>query len=115
MRGGSELLFILLITGIISSFAFKGIIQKDLSKAEFFIRSARTKSLLTSEKISLQVRNKTLISSSGQRLKLKKDARINTQRRRLEFYVSGAASPGSLLIDGCRIVVSLRGRIRKIC
>jgi len=115
VRGGSELLFILLITGIISSFAFKGIIQKDLSKAEFFVRSSRTRSLLTSEKFSLQVRNKTLISSSGQRLKLKKDARINTRRRRLEFYVSGAASPGSLLIDGCRIVVSLRGRIRKIC
>lgn len=115
MRGGSELLFILLITGIISSFAFKGIIQKDLSKAEYFIRSARTKSLLISEKISLQIRNRTLISSSGQRLKLKKDGRINTPRRRLEFYVSGAASPGSLIIEGCRIVVSLRGRIRKVC
>lgn len=115
MRGGSELLFILLITGIISSFAFRGIIGKDLPKAEFFIRSARTKSLFRAEKVSLQIRNKSLISSLGQRLKLKKDARINTGRRRLEFYVSGAASPGSLLIDGCRIVVSLRGRIRNVC
>jgi hypothetical protein len=117
VRGASvlELLVILLISGIVSGLAIKKVTLSDGTAAEFFVKTARTESLLRAQKISLQIRNKHLVSSTGQKLKLKNQARINTPRRRLEFYVSGAASPGSLIIGDCRVVVSLRARVRRLC
>lgn len=117
MRGASaiELLVVILISGILSGLAIEKITLNDGPAAEFFVKTARTESLLRAQKISLQIRNKHLVSSTGQTLKLKDQARINTPRRRLEFYVSGAASPGSLNVSDCRVVVSLRARVRRSC
>lgn len=117
MRGGSilELLIILLLSGLLSNLAFKKIFFNKTPKLEYFVKANRTNSLLKAEKVTLQVRNKKIISTTGEICRLNTRARINTPRRRIEFYVSGAASPGSIIVEQCRVVVSLRGRVRSVC
>ncbi len=48
-----------------------------------------------------------------------REVEINSGKKEFFFYISGATSPGTLTIRDntymCRITLSLRGRIRRVC
>ena len=91
----------------------------EAKRIESFIRWSQNQSLIRGEKVILRKQHKAF-SAKGITWKrlMTLPLEFHFQGSNISFYVSGAASPKTIRVEGsppCRVILSLRGRIRRTC